>query len=172
MVNPGAFHGSRLKFLQSQKPAYAEAILLNMAADCVADIQRKFFKRFPLDSDEDDDPSAESLAAVDDDSLDPDVLAPDEDALSPEEYELALQACDDRTKLIISRRKVSVLPFDSNNLKLTHEMTANQTLDGISAVQGPPVVVQIGLLCHRLAHPPHHQTHWCLPCETPQIHSL
>lgn len=97
----------RLQFLLDQKSVYARAVLDNRAADTVADIQRMFFKRFPLDLDEAVEPSEESLLSVDDNAPDPDFPAPDEDALSPEAYEVALHAFQVRGELVTYRRKVS-----------------------------------------------------------------
>jgi len=44
MVNPGAFQGTRLTFLVDQQPAYAATVAGNYVSDCVADIQRRYFK--------------------------------------------------------------------------------------------------------------------------------
>lgn len=128
MVNPGAFQGARRAFLLSQKPAYAAAVVAGTIGDCIAGIQRRFFKRFPLDMDETEEPSDNDLAAVDDDAPDSEPPAPDED-LPDEEYALEMKAFRVRTELVTYRRKVSiVLPPATNNVKLTHEV-ASQTLD-------------------------------------------
>lgn len=129
-------------FLMSQKPYYAEGILNGMAADRITDVQRRFFKRFPLDMPETEEPSEARLSAVDDDAPDPEPQTPDEVLLSPEEYEKAMGIFRARMTLVSYRRKVSLpLPFATNNDKLTHD-TANQTVVGISVRQGSSVVLQ------------------------------
>lgn len=140
MVNPGAFQGLRREFLWGQKPVYAEAVVTDMAGDCIVEIQRKFFKRFPLDLEESVEPSEDALAAVDDDAADPEPPEPDEDVLSPEEYLEAMEKFGGRTDLLIYRRSVSFPRCATNNVKLTHvHGTANQALDCIPARQGPSI---------------------------------
>ena len=68
MVNPGAFQGSRKAFLLSQKADYRDGVVGGYAADALAKIQRKYFKRYPIDLPDLKEPSAEWLAAVDDDA--------------------------------------------------------------------------------------------------------
>lgn len=106
MPNPGSFQGGRLAFLESQIPEYAASLVANSTAACVADVQRRFFKRFPLDLAETLEPSAEHLAAVDDGAADEEPPAPDE-SLQAEAYEEAVVAFTARSKLITSRRNVS-----------------------------------------------------------------
>lgn len=120
MVNPGAFQGARRDFLLTQKPEYATSVIMNMTADCIVDIQRRFFKRFPLGMDETNEPSEEFLAAVDDDVADAEPSAPDEDVLSTDEYAEAVRKFEARPELLIFRRKVSGPSFATNNVKLTH----------------------------------------------------
>ncbi|KAF9472823.1 hypothetical protein BDN70DRAFT_780715, partial [Pholiota conissans] len=72
MVNPGAFQGSRREFLTAQKELYANAVTDNHVADAVADIQRRYFKRYPITLPHTEEPSTESLANVDDNSADSD----------------------------------------------------------------------------------------------------
>lgn len=126
----------------SQKPFYAEGVLNDMAADRITDVQRRFFKRFPLDMPETEEPLEEQLSAVDDDAPDPEPPTPDGDLLSPEEYKEAMGTFQARVALVIYRRNVSIpLPSATNNDKLTHD-TANQTLVDVSVRQGPSVVLQ------------------------------
>ena len=49
MVNPGAFQNSHKEFLVVQKPAYAQAGAGGFMHDCIADIQRCYFKCYPID---------------------------------------------------------------------------------------------------------------------------
>lgn len=76
MVNPGSFTGRRKEFLDSQKDLYAAAVKGGHVADTVADIQRRYFKRFPITLSHTEEPTQESLDAVDDDSPDPELLPP------------------------------------------------------------------------------------------------
>ena len=49
MPHPGAFKGSRLKFLQDELTEYAKAVINDHAEDFALDVIRRFFKRYPLD---------------------------------------------------------------------------------------------------------------------------
>ncbi|KDR74719.1 hypothetical protein GALMADRAFT_48139, partial [Galerina marginata CBS 339.88] len=71
MVNPGAFRGSRKEFLMGEKPAYSAGVVGGYAADALAVIQRRYFKRYPVGLPHSEEPTDEHLAAVDDDSPDP-----------------------------------------------------------------------------------------------------
>ena len=107
MVNPGAFQGARKAFLMEQKLVYSQAVDKGYVAEAVATIQRKFFKRFPIDLPEDMEPTAEELAAVDDDEVEPETNAPNPESMTKEEYEQAMVEVDGRRKKISFRRSVS-----------------------------------------------------------------
>lgn len=107
MVNPGAFRGLRDAFLVEQKPKYAAAVLGNYVAECVADIQRRYFKRFPIVLDHNEDPSPEFLASVDDHEIDLEPVAPNEATMTPAAFEVATEEFANRRKLIESRKEVS-----------------------------------------------------------------
>lgn len=106
MVNPGAFLGARYSFLIDQKPTYAQAVVGGYAADCLLDIQRRYFKRFPVDCPHNVDPTPEFLVSVDDNEADPEPDAPDEDQMSAEEYQAAMGAFNTRRRLIAARKDV------------------------------------------------------------------
>lgn len=85
MVNPGSFPGSRGDFLRAQSQLYAEAVKDNHVNDTLADIQRRYFKRYPITLEDSEEPTEEWVAQVDDDAPDrelcpPDVGGLDEDA--------------------------------------------------------------------------------------------
>ena len=116
MVNPGAFRGTRKEFLLSQKAAYAEAVVGGFVADTLANIQRKFFKRYPVDLSHDEEPSEEHLAAVDNNTPDPEVQLPDAEKMTTEEYQDAIRSWDEHGSLIkfckaVSRVTRHSLPF-------------------------------------------------------------
>ncbi|KDR72157.1 hypothetical protein GALMADRAFT_41983, partial [Galerina marginata CBS 339.88] len=75
MVNPGTFVGARRAFMLDEKPAYSNGIKGGFAADALAIIQRRYFKRFPVDLAHEDEPTAEFIAAVDDEAPEPDQMA-------------------------------------------------------------------------------------------------
>lgn len=112
MVNPGSFRGMRHDFLDSEKATYAEAVKEGYVADALALIQRRYFKRFPIDLAHNEEPTPEFLAAVNDDAPDPEIEAPSE-SLSPDEYAAALKAREDRSALIMYRKAVSLVVFFS-----------------------------------------------------------
>lgn len=86
MVNPGAFSGSRRDFLDSQKDIYSNAVSANLVADTVADIQRRYFKRFPITLPHDQEPTQEWMDQVDDGAPEPDTLPPDPETMGPDAY--------------------------------------------------------------------------------------
>lgn len=119
MVNPGSFNKLRLKFLTEKYPFYVEAVLQGTGNDYIANVQRCFFKRFPIDLDENEDPTPEALAAVDDDAADPEVEEPDTSDMSVEEIIEVERVLEARAKKIVYRRGVSSAACKSNNIKLT-----------------------------------------------------
>lgn len=106
MVNPGIFHGGRLAFLMAEKERYCRAVDSDSKRDELANIQRRFFKRFPVELPLTEEPSPEHLASVDDDAPDPEILEPDRERLSPEEYEKEMAKLEDRKELLKKRKGV------------------------------------------------------------------
>ncbi|KAH9480166.1 hypothetical protein JR316_0006764 [Psilocybe cubensis] len=100
----GAYHGARLEFLLSQKPAFQKATSEKNKAEVLADIQRRFFKRFPLEKPDTWEPTAEELDAVDDDAPDEEPEEPNKDLMSLEDYEKAVEKRKERQALLASRR--------------------------------------------------------------------
>lgn len=170
MVNRGAFQGVRYRFLQDQKPLYAQAVLSNNTADITVDIQRRFFKRFPLEMDEVEEPSEEFLSAVDDNASDPEPPAPNEETLSPEAYELAIHTFQVRGELVTYRRKVSIL-VATNNSKLTFD-AANPTLADVPAIQGSPFFPKRILSLQRYIWPSSLETQRETHCEAEATDTL
>jgi len=109
MVNPGVFQGSRKEFLLGEKSSYSTAVAGGYAADALALIQRRYFKRYPVDLPHNLEPSPEFLAAVDDDAPDDKIAVPDQDKMSEEDYRAAVDRLAERQKLVSCRRAVSVL---------------------------------------------------------------
>jgi len=122
MVNPGAFQGSRKEFLLGERPSYSAGVAGGYAADALALIQRRYFKRYPLDLPHTSEPSAEFLAAVDDDAADVDITEPDQDRMSDEEYEAAINRLAERQKLFSYRKAVSHALFTSNATVLIYQL--------------------------------------------------
>lgn len=108
MVNPGAFQGSRKAFLVSQKADYKDGVVGGYAADALAKIQRKYFKRFPIDLPHFEEPTAEWLEAVDDESPDVEQDEPDITTLDEEQYAMAVEQIQARRLLLNFRKAVSV----------------------------------------------------------------
>ncbi|PPQ82465.1 hypothetical protein CVT26_012727 [Gymnopilus dilepis] len=104
MVNPGAFRGSRKEFLLGEKGTYAAGLDGGYGADALALIQRRFFKRYPIELGHNIEPSQEHLAAVDDNAPDVEPEEPDPDKMSPEDYEAAKKNSDHRKRLIQFRK--------------------------------------------------------------------
>lgn len=106
MVHPGAFRGSRKEFLTGEKAAYNAGVDGGYAADALATIQRRYLKRYPIDLPHEDEPTADFLAAVDDNTPDAELPPPDEEA-STEEYEAEVERRRRRGKLVDFRKAVS-----------------------------------------------------------------
>ncbi|KAF9540849.1 hypothetical protein CPC08DRAFT_770728 [Agrocybe pediades] len=104
MVNPGVFRGLRKEFLLGEKDAYAKGVLGGYAADVLAAIQRRYFKRFPIDLPHDQEPTSEHLSAVDDDAPDIELPPLDETAMTPAEYQAEMTRRRDRQELIEFRK--------------------------------------------------------------------
>ncbi|KDR76072.1 hypothetical protein GALMADRAFT_139832 [Galerina marginata CBS 339.88] len=111
MVNPGAFRGSRKDFLMGEKEEYAQGVADGCAGEVVALIHRRYFKRFPLELPHDEEPTAEHLAAVDDEAIDVDYEEPDAEKMSPEEYGIALAKLENRQQTLEFRKAVSCVMF-------------------------------------------------------------
>ncbi|PPQ84920.1 hypothetical protein CVT26_008766 [Gymnopilus dilepis] len=104
MVNPGSFQGKRKEFLLGEKAAYAAAVEGDYAADAIANIQRRFFKRFPIEMPADEEPTLEFLDAVNDEEADKDPELPRESEMTPEEFAAAMKALEQRAEMIAFRK--------------------------------------------------------------------
>jgi len=108
MVNPGSFKGARKEFLLAQKADYAASVVGGYTADCLADIQRRYFKRFPIEHEHNVDPPREWLDSIDDNAIDPEPVPPDEDSIADAEFEALQREWMGRRKAIIARKEVRV----------------------------------------------------------------
>jgi hypothetical protein len=113
MVNPGAFQGSRKDFLLGERASYSAAVAGGYAADALALIQRRYFKRYPVELPHTVEPSPEFLANVDDDAPEVEIPEPNEQNMSEEEYKVALDRLAERRKLVSYRKAVSRTLFTS-----------------------------------------------------------
>ena len=111
MVNPGTFKSARFTFLMEQKELYNAAVKGNEVAACLADIQRHYFKRFPIDAPHNVDPNPAWLAAVNDDKAGPEVSPPNMDQMSHEECDEAVKAWAVRCGLLRARKDVCICVF-------------------------------------------------------------
>lgn len=107
MVNPGGFTGLRKEFLDAEQDAYNDAVAENRAADTLADIQRRYFKRFPLSLPFSEEPTAEFLDSVDDDAPDPELRPPSKDTdMEPEAFARAQRVYEFQGKELQMRKAV------------------------------------------------------------------
>ncbi|KAF9522828.1 hypothetical protein CPB83DRAFT_840208 [Crepidotus variabilis] len=97
MVNPG--------LLLAQCPLYAEAVSKDEISETLADIQRRYFKRYPIDIPLDEEPSTEWLANVDDDAPDAEVTPPDVDNLDEDAAKVLEVAYLQKGKAIATRKR-------------------------------------------------------------------
>lgn len=112
MVNPGTFTGLRKAFLDSQQDVYAAAVKGKHVADTVADIQRRYFKRFPITLSHSEEPTTEFLDAVDDDAPDPELKPPELDGLSDDAKARAARVHELRIAELKMRKDVSRLQIN------------------------------------------------------------
>lgn len=106
MVNPGSFTGLRRQFLDSQSDIYAAAVKEKHVADTVADIQRRYFKRFPLTLSHSEEPTKEFLDSVDDDAPDAELAPPVLDGLEPDASARAVRVYELRVAELKMRKEV------------------------------------------------------------------
>jgi len=95
MVHPRAFKGLCKDFLMGEKADFAAAIEEGYTRDALTHIQRRFFKRFPLDLAEGVEPSPEHLATLDDDKPDDEPEEPDKQVMMAERYNEAVKNLED-----------------------------------------------------------------------------
>ncbi len=107
MVNPGSFQGSRKEFLLAQADLFANAVIHSHVLDTIADIQRRYFKRYPPSLPHDEEPTAEWLASVDDNAPDDEILPPCRGEMDETEYDQALTRYTEMLTAIQNRKDVS-----------------------------------------------------------------
>ena len=128
MVNPGIFRGTRFAFLVSEKASYKAGVDGGYAADALAKIQSRYFRRYPVELSLDEEPSAEFLKAVDDERPDVDQQVPDPEKLTVDEYKAEVERLRQRADLITVRKAVSCDCLFWRPPSLMNPI-ANQTLD-------------------------------------------
>ena len=107
MVNPGAFQGLRKQFLMNERPAYKSGVLGGYAADALANIQHRYFRRFPIDLPHDQEPSVEWLAGVNDNAAETELELTGTDTLTTVEFQEAVALLKERRRLVEWRKAVS-----------------------------------------------------------------
>lgn len=107
MLARAAFSGLRLQFMEEQLEGYATAVVESRDNDFVLDVQRRYFKRFPLSLSHDVEPSQESLDSVNDNTSDPELQEPNQKDMSDEEYKDAKSIFDHNCALLHFRKDVS-----------------------------------------------------------------
>ncbi|PPQ73933.1 hypothetical protein CVT26_006554 [Gymnopilus dilepis] len=101
------FTGLRKAFLEGELEKYKKAFIDGTKTDFLMDVLRRFLKRFPLNLPDDQEPTPEFLAEVDDTSPDQERVAPDATEMPEDQtrYYRLLKEFDDETKLIETRKK-------------------------------------------------------------------
>ena len=132
MVHPGAFKGLRKDFLMGEKADFAAAIEGGYTRDALAHIQRRFFKRFPLDPAEGVEPSPEHLATVDDDKPDDEPEEPDKQVMTAERYNEAVKNLEDQRQFQLLSRWCRIWQCPDAKSKVV----ANKTLADLPIHEG------------------------------------
>ena len=126
-----------------EKAEFTAAVEGGYTKDALTNIQRRFFKRFPLNLPDDVEPSPEHLAAVDDDKPDEELEEPDEQVMTVEQYNDALKNLEDRQALLLFRKGVSIdvqpdmaMSMFAQQRMLRINCLANQTLVDLPIHEG------------------------------------
>jgi len=90
----------------NEKAAYAAGVLGGYAGDALINIQRRYFRRFPVDLPHDQEPTVEFLASVNDNAPDHEESAVNFDNLTTEVLELTMARAKERRKLVDFRKAV------------------------------------------------------------------
>ena len=108
-----SFKGLRKAFLDDQREGYKKAVAAGTKDDFLMDVVRRFLKRFPIDLEDDKEPSAQHLASVDDGKPDDERVAPDprDYAGDQAEYDKKLAEYEEATKRLEYRTKVRSVHF-------------------------------------------------------------
>lgn len=107
MPNPGTFLGPRGDFLKAQSELYAQAVKDGDVSDVVSDIQRRYFKRWPITLPHNEEQTQEWLDKVDDTAPDEDLVAPSTDGMTDKEASKATEDFSKLMKELKSRKDVS-----------------------------------------------------------------
>lgn len=113
----GLFSPKRKAFLESKRSDFATAVENRYTADGLSIIVQQYFRRFPIDLDDNDEPSDEVLAAVDDNAPVPETTKPSEE-LGPKEHNAAVQAGLEQGACIQAKQGVSCEMFGYEGLML------------------------------------------------------
>lgn len=107
MPNPGKFHGKRKEFLTTKRPEFNASVNNDRVPDVLMQIYQAYFRRFPMTMSEDDEPTDEALAAVDDNAAEPEDNTVALDELSGEAYDIALEKMKDERNALDAKKGVS-----------------------------------------------------------------
>ncbi|PPQ85572.1 hypothetical protein CVT26_010356, partial [Gymnopilus dilepis] len=80
------------------------AVVGGYVPDALADIQRKYFKRYPVELPHNEEPTSEHLAGVDDDAPDAEIEEPNREAMDEQEFQIALSTLEKRREQIRFRK--------------------------------------------------------------------
>lgn len=111
MPNPGSYKGSRGQFLKDQQVRYTQAVKDGNINDVVIDIQRRYFKRYPITLAHNKEPSQDWLDQVNDDAPDPEIEPPNVNGMSPKDASNALAEHADLMEQLKDRKDVSYTLF-------------------------------------------------------------
>ncbi|PPQ88429.1 hypothetical protein CVT25_011545 [Psilocybe cyanescens] len=121
MPNPGAFCGARKDFLLNEKKVYSLGVAGHYC--------------FPLDLPDDQDPSPEDLAAVNNKAPQPEQVQPDENKMTPDEYSVAILALKTR-QTAVDFKKVYI---KDNNVNPKDPNTYNPYKSLIAKLSGSEI---------------------------------
>lgn len=113
MPNPGSFRGPRGDFLKAQLSVYTDAVKDGHIADTVADIQRRYFLRWPVTLPHDQEQTQEWLDSVDDSAVEEEMVAPNVDGMSPEDAAKALENYGHLVEELKTKKEVYFFLFPS-----------------------------------------------------------
>ncbi|KAK7047255.1 hypothetical protein VNI00_006922 [Paramarasmius palmivorus] len=134
MARRAAFKGSRLEFLTTHLDEYRKAADEGCDSEVIADITRRYLKRYPETLEHNVEPSSEHLATVNDDVADAELVPPvRKEGQSDQDFEKALAEYDAMKKRVAFRMEQIARWFDYRRVP---RRDAQRNLGAINRVVG------------------------------------
>ncbi|KAK7024587.1 SERTA domain-containing protein 3 [Paramarasmius palmivorus] len=142
MVAHSSFEGSRAVFLDSHHDSYAVAAQEGWIKDFIADLGRRYMKRYPASLAHNVEPSEEHLQSVNDDAPDPESLCPvQRPGQSDEEYHQAVRKHEiekDITSFRLGVSRVTIRILGRKAFVRVRQEVVKEVYDALSELEKKP----------------------------------